>query len=81
MLLTHVFGRHGELAPGSSRAGLIATRRLLPSLRPSRYIHVPASDRFDEILYLVETASNLTLSETWRGARVSLATLRKYIWP
>jgi hypothetical protein len=38
-----------------------ATLRLLPSLRPGRAIHVSAFGRFDEILYLVEKASALTL--------------------
>jgi hypothetical protein len=44
-----------------------ATLRLLPSLRPCRTIRGPAFDRFDEILYLVEKASNLTLPDLGRN--------------
>jgi hypothetical protein len=33
------------------------------SLRPCRTLHSPAFDRFDEILYLVEKASDLTLTD------------------
>jgi hypothetical protein len=44
-----------------------ATLRLLPSLRPGRYVPVSAFDRFDEILYLVENASDLTLPDLGRN--------------
>jgi hypothetical protein len=46
------------------------------SLRPGRYIHVPAFDRFDESLTLVENASDLTLTGSRRFALASVAT-----WP
>jgi hypothetical protein len=42
---------------------LTATLRHPASLRPSRAIHISAFDRFDEILYLVENAADLTLTD------------------
>jgi hypothetical protein len=54
--LTHALARHRRVR----RASPTATLRLLPSLRPCRYIRVSAFDRFDEILDLVEKTSSLT---------------------
>jgi hypothetical protein len=58
----HVFGRHRRVR----RAGPTATLRHPASLRPGRYVRVPAFDRFDEILYLVEKTSDLTLPDFGR---------------
>jgi hypothetical protein len=56
------------------RASPTATLRLLPSLRPCRYIRVSAFDRFDEILDLVEKTSDLTLSDLGPRVLRSVAT-------
>jgi hypothetical protein len=42
---------------------LTATLRHPASLRPSPHIHVQSFGRFDEILYLVEKTSALTLTD------------------
>lgn len=44
------------------------------SLRPSRTLRSPAFDRFDEILYLVENAPDLALTEFRAPALNSVAT-------
>jgi hypothetical protein len=57
--LTHVLARHRRVR----RASPTATLRLLPSLRPCRYIRVSAFGRFDAILDRVEKTSALTLPD------------------
>jgi len=44
------------------RVSPTSTRRLLPSRRPSRAIHVSSFGRVDKSLYLIERTTDLTLS-------------------
>ena len=46
------------------------------SLRPGRAIHVSAFGRFDEILYLVEKTSDLTLPIVWDREGGSIGAIR-----
>ncbi len=48
---------------GDPEARLLPTLRRPASLRPCQTIHSPAFGRSDEILYLVEEASDLTLPD------------------
>jgi hypothetical protein len=59
------------------RASPTATLRHLASLRPSRALHVSAFDRFDEILYLVEKAPDLTLPDFGRSLIIGNVTVAK----
>jgi hypothetical protein len=71
MLLTLVFARHRRLRGVT----LTATLRHPASLRPSPQFPLRAFDRFDETLYLVEEASDLTLTDLARRR----ASIRCYI--
>jgi hypothetical protein len=62
VLLTHALARHRRVKGATSTA----TLRHPASLRPSLHIHVQSFDRFDEILYLVEKAPDLTLADSVR---------------
>jgi hypothetical protein len=57
--LTHALARQRRVR----RASPTATLRHPASLRPCPHIRVRAFDRFDEILYLVEKTSDLTLPD------------------
>jgi len=63
MRLTHALA----LPRRVSDATLTATLRHPASLRPCRTIHSPAFSRSDEILYLVEKDSDLTLPDSVRS--------------
>ena len=60
---------------------LTATLRHPASLRPCPGIHVRSFGRSDEILYLVEKASDLTLPDSVRCHRVAAQLSQIEGWP